>query len=246
MADSKKVKDRYFNAINELYPKLRSVPSVRQLVAFAGGSNSTAEKYIHAWCTENSVEPPSKEKKKLAASVEEAIETEIEQRTLEACSSYSDEVARLESSNLELREETESLRDSKTQLELHLRGLESQNSQLLGQVHQLEKEVEAARAETRLARDEARIDRESAEKTIEVLRIKALEADDLRRKAETELAAFPEVNKRAETDQLIAQVLARALEREAWFESRIQVREETSAPVKRGKLPSGSTQSRGN
>ncbi len=246
MADSNKVRERYFNAINELYPKLRSVPSVRQVVALAGGSNSTAEKYILVWCTEKSVEPPSKEKKKLAASVEEAIETEIEQRTREACSSYSDEVSRLESSNLELREETESLRDFKFQLELHLKGLESQNAQLLGQVHQLEKEVEAVRAETRVTREEAKIDRESSEKTVEVFRLKALEADELRKKAEAELAALPEITKRAETDQLIAQVLARALEREAWFESRHEVREETSVPEKRGKIPARTTHERGN
>ncbi|HYX38229.1 MAG TPA: hypothetical protein VE954_34440 [Oligoflexus sp.] len=246
MADSNKVKERYFNAISELYPKLRSVPSVRQLVALAGGSNSTAEKYIHAWRTENNAQPPSKEKKKLAASVEEAIETEIEQRTLEACGSYSDEVARLESSNLELREETESLRDFKSQLEFHLRGLESQNAQLLGQVHQLEKEVESARAESRVTREEAKIDREAAERTIESFRLNAMEADDLRRQAESQLAAFPEINKRAETDQLIAHVLARALGREAWFESRHEFREETCVPEIREKIPTRTMLERGN
>jgi predicted RNase H-like nuclease (RuvC/YqgF family) len=215
MANAEKVKDRYYNALNNLYPKLRDVPSTRQLVAMVGGSNSTAEKYIRAWCLENNIVLPAKEKRALNPGVEEAIEAEIEKRTLEACTSYNEEVTALSSSNLDLQETVESLREQLQTLGERLEVLATQNQQYIGQIRQLERDIWAVKEESRTTGDKA-------EKIIEEFRQKAQEADTARRKAEAELAAFPENNKRAEADQLIAQVLAKALEREVWYASQVE------------------------
>ncbi len=222
MRKSQNVQERYYSALDELYGILKQVPSTRQLVAKAGGSNSTAEKYTITWCGERGIPLPTKERKKLPQDLEEAIEKEIEGRVLEACTAHTQESQRLTKENEEFRAKSEALTESVDHLRKELQTALDLNLNLLGQLTQCENYLSAAR-------EEVESNRRSFAVTIEEFRLKTAAADERRVRAETELALIPERNKRADTDLLIADVLSRALDRETFFESLVKTSENTYA-----------------
>jgi len=230
MATREEVKIRYFGAISKLYSTLRAVPSTRQLVDTAGGSNSTAENYIDKWCQENNVERPAKSKKPADQGLEEAFDAAVDRRTLEACKTYNEDVERLETDNFELKEKSDYLGRQLIDLQEKLGNLEIQNQQLIGEIRQLEKE-------TATARQDAQKVREISQQSIEEFRQKVQDADEARRKAEFNLASLPENSKRVELDQLIVQVselMTRSLDREERWAALLA---EKGRPAGAGKSP---------
>ncbi|RYZ89164.1 MAG: hypothetical protein EOP04_07535 [Proteobacteria bacterium] len=212
MRKSQNVQERYYSALDELYGILKQVPSTRQLVAKAGGSNSTAEKYTIIWCGERGIKLQVKEKKKLPQDLEEAIEKEIEERVLEGCIQHSEESKRLSEENEQFRTQVNVLKESAAHLENELKTATSTNLNLVGQLTQIEGFLDDAKKTQEREKKEYEI-------KIEEFRVKATDADEKRIRAEGELTIIPELNKRAEIDLLVVEALKKSLDRENFFES---------------------------
>jgi hypothetical protein len=92
-----------------------------------------------------------------------------------------------------------------------------------GKSQQLEKELGVAREETQAVRLETKFQKEQSDRTFEEQKEITRLAREGQRKAETELAAFPELSRQAETMTLLLEALAKAQERERWFADRYEV-----------------------